>query len=102
MPRIVAANVRNCAIAKSTLAVISWSGLKAIDVKERVVATTKEATANPFSNRLCLSINERIAFQLLVRIHLKVVVENIHNVDCILVYSVYRNKPPRSNVQTIV
>ena len=99
---MVAANVRNCAIAKSTLAVISWSGLKAIDVKERVVATTKEATANPFSKRLCLSINESIAFQSLIRIHLKVVVVYIYNVDCILVYSVYRNNPPRSNVQTAV
>lgn len=86
---MVAANVRNCAIAKSTLAVISWSGDKAIDVKERVAATTKEATANPFSNRLCLSINERIAFQSLVRIHLNAVVINVYNVDCILVNLVY-------------
>lgn len=97
---MVAANVRNCAIAKSTLAVISWSGDKAIDVKERVAATTKEATANPFSKRLCLSIKESTAFQSLIRIHLKVVVVNIHNVDCIRVNSIYRNKPPNTYAHT--
>ena len=56
MPSIVAVSVRNCAIARSTLAAMSLSLLISIDVNASAVATAKDATASRRSkNRDCMT-----------------------------------------------
>lgn len=50
MPRSVHVKVRNCAIASSTFAVMSWSGRMAIEVNARATATTNELAEMDFSN----------------------------------------------------
>lgn len=43
-------NVKNCAIASSTFAVMSWSARTAIDVKANSTATAKDDAAIDFSS----------------------------------------------------
>lgn len=49
MPSSVAVSVRNCAIAKQTLAAMSLSSLMSIDVNARATATANDTAAIDFS-----------------------------------------------------
>ena len=50
MPSSVAVSVRNCAIAKQTLAAMSLSSLMSIDVNASATATANDTAAIDFSS----------------------------------------------------
>lgn len=57
MPKRVHVNVKNCAMASSTFAVMSWSALTAIDVKASITATANDAAETDFSSLRVITLN---------------------------------------------